>query len=37
MTRSSTEPKDRIFLKGYWFSFLLKIWEKVLVKIEVKT
>ena len=33
MTRYSVQPIDRIFVKGYGFCRLLKIWIKVLVKI----
>ena len=33
MTRYTVHPKDRIFVKGYGFYLLLKIWVKILVKI----
>ena len=37
MMRYSVQPRDRIFVKGYGVFFLLKIWVKILVKIQVKT
>ena len=33
----SVQPRDRIFVKGMDFLFLLKIWVKILVRIQVKT
>ena len=32
MTSYLLEPIDLIFVKGYGFLFLLKIWEKILLK-----
>ena len=37
MKRYSVQPRDRIFVKAKEFCILLKIWVKVLVKIEVQT
>ena len=41
MTRDSVPPRDQIFidfwLKAMSFLFLLKIWTKLLVNLEVKT
>ena len=31
MARYSVEPRDRIFVKGYFY-LLLKIWAKILVE-----
>ena len=33
MKRYSNEPGDCIFVKGYRFWFLLKIWVKILAKV----
>ena len=33
MTRYAVQLKDQIFVKGYGFYILLKIWVKILVKI----
>ena len=32
MMRYLTQTRDRIFVKGYDFCLLLKIWVKILVK-----
>ena len=37
MTCYLVQPRDRIYVKGYGFSFLLEIWVEIMVKIEVKT
>ena len=37
MTRSSVQPIDWIFVKGYEFLSFAKIWVKISVKISVKT
>ena len=33
MMRYSVQPRYQIFVKGYGFYLLLKIWVKILVKI----
>ena len=35
--RYSVQPRDQIFVKGYGFLALLKIWAKILGKIKEKT
>ena len=37
MTQYSLQSRDRIFVKGYGFCLLLKIWGEILVKRKVKT
>ena len=32
MTRHSIQSRDQIFVKGYGFLLLTKIWPKILVK-----
>ena len=32
MTRYLVQPRDQIFVKGYGFCLLLKIWLKMLAK-----
>ena len=33
MTHYPVQPRDQIFVKGYGFCLLLKVWVKKLVKI----
>ena len=32
MTRYSVQPRDKIFVKGYGFLSVAKIWVKILIK-----